>query len=80
MQECVAKLLAMIAMEKTPAVVTGPHDMHQFYAVDQGSFHIRGFEGTQASDHVKQLHAMGETMYPWLKARWDKQDEEAAAK
>ncbi|OJY31483.1 MAG: hypothetical protein BGO98_15725 [Myxococcales bacterium 68-20] len=79
-QECVAKLLAMIDMEKTPSIATGPREMHQFYAVDQGSFHIRGFEGTQASDHVKQLQAMGETMYPWLKARWDKQDEAAAGR
>ncbi len=78
-QECVAKLLEMIALEKVPAVMTGPHDMHQIYAVDKGSFHIRGFEGTRAKDHVIQLHAMGETVYPWLKARWDKQDEEAAA-
>ena len=49
--------------------------MHQIYAVDEGSFHIRGYEGTTAADHVRQLHAMGETVYPWLKARWDKQDE-----
>lgn len=78
-QECVAKLLEMIDQQKTPAVALGPRDMHQIYVVDKGSFHIRGFEGTQASDHVKQLHAMGETIYPWLKARWDKQDEEAPA-
>ena len=77
-QECVAKLLEMTDISKVPAVATGPHEMHQIYAVDKGSFHIRGFEGTRARDHVIQLHAMGETVYPWLKARWDKQDEEAA--
>jgi hypothetical protein len=76
-QECVAKLLEMISITKTPAVATGPRDMHQIYTVDEGSFHVRGFEGTLASDHVKQLHAMGEISYPWLKARWDKQDEAA---
>lgn len=76
-QECVAKLLEMMDLTKTEAVATGPRDMRQFYTVDEGSFHIRGFEGTQASDHVKQLHAMGETMYPYLKARWDKQDADA---
>ncbi len=77
-QECVAKLLEMTDLSKVPAVATGPHEMHQFYTVDKGSFHIRGYEGTRASDHVKQLHAMGETVYPWLKARWDQQDEAAA--
>jgi hypothetical protein len=76
-QECVTKLLDMVALRKTAAEAIGPREMHQFYAVDKGSFHVRGFEGTRASDHVKQLHAMGETMYPWLKARWDRQDEEA---
>jgi hypothetical protein len=78
-QECVAKLLEMIDMTKTPAVATGPLNMHQIYAVDKGSFHIRGFEGTTAPDHVRQLHAMGETVYPYLKARWEKQDGEAAS-
>jgi hypothetical protein len=71
-QECVGKLLEMIAVSPTPAVATGPREMHQYYIVDEGSFHVRGYEGTQASDHVKQLHAMGEITYPWLKARWDR--------
>jgi hypothetical protein len=75
-QECVAKLLQMLDMTKTSAPATGPRKMHQIYTVDQGSFHIRGFAGTRAADHVKQLHAMGETAYPYLKARWDKQDAE----
>lgn len=77
-QECVTKLLEMLDMQKQPAVATGPRNMHQFYVVDQGSFHIRGYEGTQAADHVRQLHAMGETMYPLLKMRWDNQDAEEA--
>ena len=78
-QECVTKLLEMIDMTKTAATATGPRNMHQIYLVDKGSFHIRGFEGTQAADHVRQLHAMGETVYPYLKARWEKQDADVAA-
>lgn len=70
-QECVSKLLDMVQMTKTPAIAPGPGDMRQQYVVDEGSFHIRGFEGTQAADHVKQLQAMGDTAYPYLKARWD---------
>lgn len=69
-QECVAKLLEMTALPKTEAVKTGPRDLHQLYTVDDGSFHVRGFEGTQASDHVKQLHVMGEIAYPLLARRW----------
>lgn len=74
-QECVDRLLDMIHLSKSPAVATGPREMHQFYVVDEGSFHVRGFKGTRASDHVKQLHAMSETLYPWLKSRWAAQDE-----
>lgn len=73
-QECVARLLELLDLEKSPAPGTGPRDLHSLYAVDVGGFHVHGFEGTQASDHVKQLQAMGETMYPLLKARWDRQD------
>ena len=78
-QECVAKLLEMLGMTMTPTTTTGPREMREIYTVDDGSFHVRGYNGTTAADHVKQLHAMGETVYPWLKARWDKQDEAAAA-
>jgi len=73
-QECVAKLLDMCAFQKTPSSTIGPHDMHEIYVVDRGSFHVHGFEGQTAGDHVKQIKAMGETLYPYLKARWDKQD------
>jgi hypothetical protein len=68
----------MVDLPKKPARSVGPGDLHQFYVVDEGSFHVRGFVGTRAVDHVKQLHAMGETEYPLLKARWDKQDAEMA--
>ena len=73
-QECVVKLLDILQMSKTPSAITGPNNMHEIYAVDRGGFHIHGFEGTTAGDHVKQLHAMGETMYPYLKERWEKAD------
>lgn len=76
-QECVVKLLQMenMATSRKGCSIDGPRPkMHQFYKVDDGSFHIAGFEGTRAADHVRQLHAMGETTYPYLKARWEKQD------
>jgi hypothetical protein len=73
-QECVAKLLDMTANTKTPSANVGPREMREIYVVDNGSFHVRGYEGQTAKDHVKQARAMGETLYPFLKARWDKQD------
>lgn len=78
-QECANVLLELTQMTKKQCSVDGPRPkMHQFYTVDEGSFHIHGFQGVKASDHVRQLHAMGETTYPYLKARWDKQDAEEA--
>lgn len=73
-QECASKLLEMVHEQKTIATNDGPRQMHAIYTVDEGSFHVHGYDGTQAADHVKQLQAMGETTYPYLKARWEKQD------
>jgi hypothetical protein len=79
-QECVGTLLELEHLKKKQCSIDGPRPkMHQFYTVDEGSFHIHGFQGVRAADHVRQLHAMGETTYPYLKSRWDKQDAEAEA-
>jgi hypothetical protein len=67
-QECVTKLLDMASLPKTPSESIGPREMHEIYLVDRGSFHVKGYEGRTAGDHVKQIHAMGETLYPYLKA------------
>jgi hypothetical protein len=32
--------------------------LHQLSAADAGGFHIRGYAGTTAADHVDQIHAM----------------------
>lgn len=69
-QECTAKLLEMLACPKASVTLVGPRGMRAFYTVDKGSFHVRGFTGETAGDHIKQLHAMGETMYPYLRERW----------
>lgn len=79
-QECVGTLLELEHLQKKTCSIDGPRPkMHQFYKVDDGSFHIQGYQGVRAADHVRQLHAMGETTYPYLKSRWDKQDAAEAA-
>jgi hypothetical protein len=70
-EETVAKLLEMTSTSKTASTATGPRDMHETYVVDRGAFHVKGYEGVTAGDHIKQIQAMGETLYPYLKARWD---------
>ncbi|HEY8073393.1 MAG TPA: hypothetical protein VIF62_04775 [Labilithrix sp.] len=73
-QECVTKLLELTSCDKVPNATVGPRNMKEIYAVDRGSFHVRGFEGQAARDHIDQIRAMGETLFPLLKERWDQQD------
>jgi len=70
-EETAAKLLEMTSLTKTPSKLVGPHDMREIYAVDRGAFHVKGYEGVSARDHIKQITSMGETMYPFLKTRWE---------
>lgn len=78
-EETVAKLLEMTSNAKTPSTAVGPRNMHETYAVDHGAFHVKGYEGVTAGDHIKQIHAMGETLHPYLKARWEQTDAGAPA-
>jgi hypothetical protein len=70
-EETVAKLLELTSNTKTPSTNVGPRNMHETYVVDRGAFHVKGYEGVTAGDHIKQINAMGETLYPYLKARWE---------
>jgi hypothetical protein len=70
-EETAAKLLEMTASTKTPSSTVGPRNMHETYVVDRGGFHVKGYEGVTAGDHIKQIQALGETLYPYLKARWE---------
>jgi hypothetical protein len=44
--------------------------MREIYETNRGDFHVKGFEGMTAKDHIDHIWAMGETMYPYLRARW----------
>ncbi|MBS2011836.1 MAG: hypothetical protein JST00_03020 [Deltaproteobacteria bacterium] len=80
-EETVGKLLEMAELSKTPSRAVGPRNMKETYAVDRGSFHVRGYEGVLAGDHIKQIHAMGETLWPYLKRRWEgPRDNDGAAR
>ena len=46
--------------------------MIHFVVHDEGdSAGVVVVEGVTAGDHIKQIQAMGETLYPYLKARWE---------
>ena len=71
-EETAARLLEMTSNTKTPSKLVGPRNMHETYSVDRGAFHVKGYEGVTAGDHIKQITGMGETMYPYLKTRWER--------
>jgi hypothetical protein len=70
--DTVDKLLELASATRGPATPEpGPRPMRQTSAVDQGDFHVRGYAGVTAADHVHQVRAMGETIYPLLHDRWE---------
>ncbi len=78
-EETVTKLLLMTANPKRPSKAIGPREMRERYVVDRGAFHVKGYAGVTAKDHVKQILAMGETLYPYLKERWDAPEPDRSA-
>ena len=73
-QEVAAKLVELVHLEKTHALSLGPRKMKETYFVDAGSFHVHGYDGLLAGDHIRQIQVMGETLYPYLKERWETVD------
>ena len=56
--ECADYLLAQLGLKRHPHLGQGPMGMQQLSAVDAGRFHLRGYAGNSAPDHVDFLHAM----------------------
>ena len=55
--DVVGKLLELTGSEKVSSGTVGPRNMHEIYAVDRGSFHVKGYEGILAGDHIRQIQA-----------------------
>ena len=70
--ETIGELLKLANVAKTPEAARGPRSMHQVYVRDRGDFHVKGYQGTGVHDHIDHIWAMGETMLPYLKARWNR--------
>lgn len=56
--ECVDHLLAALDLKRRPELQAGPMGMQQLSVVDAKGFHVRGYAGNTAPDHVDHLHAM----------------------
>jgi len=56
--ECTDYLLEQLNLERRARLRPGPHGMQQLSAVDAGRFHLRGYAGNSAPDHVDHLQSM----------------------
>jgi hypothetical protein len=71
-EACTSALLDELGLERGPARPTPePLGGNPTYAVDHGSFHVRGTDGTGAPEHIAQLRALDEP-YAALRERWER--------
>jgi len=56
--ECADYLLSQLGLQSRAQLRQGPGGMQQLSAVDEKGFHVRGYAGNSAPDHVDFLHAM----------------------
>src|SRR6266446_3962704 len=56
--ECADYLLDQLSLKRESKLVSGPMGMQQLSAADAGGFHLRGYSGNSAPDHIDFLHAM----------------------
>lgn len=56
-------LISTLGLKRKPVVKWGPGGMQQLSDVRSGGFHVLGFAGNSAPDHIDQLHGMEQ----WLK-------------
>ena len=56
--ECADYLLSQLSLKRESKLAQGPRGMQQLSAVDAGGFHLRGYAGNSAPDHIDFLHAM----------------------
>jgi hypothetical protein len=73
MPETAGELLRMMGLEKrTPKSTVGPASGKVLYEVHEGGFHVTGYDGLLAGDHISQIKHMDETAFSYLRARWEK--------
>jgi hypothetical protein len=61
--ECTDHLLGALGLKRRPVLKWGPGGMQQTSDVRSGRFHLLGFAGNSAPDHVDHFHGMAR----WLK-------------
>jgi hypothetical protein len=69
--ETIGELLRETSVDKVPTEAMGPRGMHAIYESHRGGFHVGGFEGQTAKDHIDHIKGMAETLLPYLRDRWN---------
>jgi hypothetical protein len=69
--ETIGELLRETSVDKTPTQAIGPRGMREIYESHVGSFHVAGYEGQTAKDHIDHIKGMSDTLLPYLRDRWD---------
>jgi hypothetical protein len=69
--ETVGELLKLVSLGKSPRDAIGPRGMHQLYEADRVDLHVKGYAGVAVRDHIDHIRAMGETLLPYLRDRWN---------
>ncbi len=62
-------LLASLGLTRRPVLKRGPLGMQQLSDARRGGFHVLGFAGNSAPDHVDHLYALGEWLRAWKVVR-----------
>ncbi|MFZ5894535.1 MAG: hypothetical protein ACOY0T_25960 [Myxococcota bacterium] len=69
--ETASFLLQQENVARVPLNEQGPRpNMIQTSRADRGSLHVMGYAGNDKPDHCDHLHAIGDTLFPYLRARW----------
>jgi hypothetical protein len=70
--ETIGELLNLVKVDRVAHFVVGPREMREIYEADKGDFHVKGYEGDGIPDHIDHIRAMAETVFPYLKQRWER--------
>lgn len=62
-------LLRTLGLRRRPVLKAGPLGMQQLSEASRGRFHVLGFAGNSAPDHVDHLYALGDWLRRWKLAR-----------
>jgi len=62
-------LLASLDLARRPVLKPGPLGMQQLSEAHRGNFHVLGFAGNSAADHVDHLYALGDWLRAWKVVR-----------